>query len=106
MGFEPCPKWRCHPTSRGALDKVDIPNLNNRSKPSIGIVSNMSLRKYAIAILAIIGGFIVLHFATTKYPTHSDVFWYGVIVGFLATLLLICLGLIAFLAYRLVKKKE
>ena len=66
----------------------------------------MPLKKYAIIILAVISSFIVLHFAITKYPTHSDVFWYGVIVGFLATLLLICLALISFLAYRLNKKDK
>jgi hypothetical protein len=57
-----------------------------------------------IGILAVISISISWHFATTKYPTHSDVFWYGVIAGFLATLLLTCLSLIGFLAYKLRKK--
>ncbi len=66
----------------------------------------MPKRKIALILLAIISSFILLHFATTKYPTHSDVFWYGVIVGFLATLLLMSLTLIGFLTYRLSQKQK
>jgi hypothetical protein len=70
------------------------------------MVNSMSLARYAIVILAAISGSIVWYFATTDFATHSDIFWYGVIAGFLATLLMLCLGLIAFIAYRLLKKKD
>jgi len=60
----------------------------------------------AIGILAVISISISWHLATTKYPTHSDVFWYGVIAGFLATLLLTCLALIGFLVYKLRKSEN
>ncbi len=66
----------------------------------------MPKRKIALILLAIVSSFILLHFATTKYPTHSDVFWYGVIVGFLATVFLMFLALIGVLAYRLNKKQK
>ena len=58
-----------------------------------------------LVLLALVIG-IVWSFAKGQFYTGSDVFWYGAIAGFLATLLLVCLGLIAFLAYRLMKKKD
>lgn len=64
----------------------------------------MPLARYAIVILVIISGFIVWYFASTDFATHSDVFWYGVMAGFLAALLTLCIGLIGFLMYRIVKK--
>ncbi len=57
-----------------------------------------------IGVLAAVGIFIAWHFATTKYPTHSDVFWYGAMAGFLATMLLGCLSLIGYLSYMLRQK--
>ena len=60
---------------------------------------------YSIILLAIISVSIIWYFATTNFATHSDVFWYGVIAGFLALLLLICVGLIGFLTYHLMKNK-
>ena len=57
----------------------------------------------AIGVLAAISILISWHFATTKYPTHLDVFWYGAIAGFLVALLLVCLSLIGVLAYKLRK---
>lgn len=64
----------------------------------------MSTRKYAIGILAVICVSIVWYFATTDFATHSDVFWYGVIAGFLAFLLFMCLILIGILAYQLIRR--
>jgi len=55
-------------------------------------------------VLAAISISIVWYFATTDFPTHSDVFWLGVQSGFLAGLLLMCLGLIGFLSYQLTRK--
>jgi len=60
----------------------------------------------SIIIFAVISISIVWYFATTDYPTHSDVFWLGVQSGFLASLLLTCLGLIGFLSYQLTRKVE
>jgi len=57
----------------------------------------------AIGVLAAISILISWQLATTKYPTHSDVFWYGAIAGFLGMLLLVCLSLIGFLGYKLRK---
>jgi hypothetical protein len=66
--------------------------------------SGLSAKRYSIIPLAIISVSIIWYFATTDFATHSDVFWYGVIAGFLALLLLMCLGLIGFLAYQLMKR--
>ena len=58
----------------------------------------------SMIVLAVISISIVWYLATTGYPTHSDVFWLGVQSGFLAGLLLLCLGLIGFLSYKLTRK--
>jgi hypothetical protein len=65
----------------------------------------MLQKKYSIGILAVISILIIWYYATTDFATHSDVFWYGVIAGFLLFLLLICLSLISILAYQIMKKK-
>lgn len=73
----------------------------------LGVVTCMALKRIfllvAIGVLAAISILISWHFATTKYPTHSDVFWGGAIAGFLGTLLLVCLSLIGFLAFKMRK---
>jgi len=68
------------------------------------MISKRIILLIVIGVLTVISVSISWHFAATKYPTHSDVFWYGVIAGFLATLLLGCLSLIGFLVYKLRKK--
>ena len=62
------------------------------------------MKKPAIGILAVISFSIVLYFAINDFATHSDVFWYGVIAGFLVCLLLVCLSLIGVLASQLIRK--
>jgi len=53
-------------------------------------------------LLAIVCISIVWQLFTANYPTHSDVFFMGVEVGFLAAALLVCLVLIAFFLYHLI----
>lgn len=55
----------------------------------------------AVVFLFVVSVSIVLEFAATEYPTHSDVFWTGVEFGALAILLLVCLFLIGLFLYRL-----
>ena len=64
----------------------------------------MIVRRPVIGVLAVISVLIVLYFAINDFATHSDVFWYGVIAGFLVCLLLVCLSLIGILAYQLMRK--
>jgi hypothetical protein len=61
-----------------------------------------------IILLAIVSISIFWQLLTTKYPTHSDVFFMGVEAGVLAVVLLVCLVLSGFFLYRLIvlsKKK-
>ena len=67
--------------------------------------SSLLVSRFSIILLALISVSIIWYFVTTSFATHSDVFWYGVIAGFLALLLLICVGLIGFLTYHLMKNK-
>jgi hypothetical protein len=53
-------------------------------------------------LLAFVSISIFWHLLTTKYPTHSDVFFMGVEAGVLAVVLLVCLVLIGFFLYRLI----
>jgi len=53
-------------------------------------------------LLAIVSISIIWQLLTTKYPTHSDVFFMGVEAGVLAVVLLVCLVLIGFFLYRLI----
>ena len=53
-----------------------------------------------LVLLALVIG-IVWSFAKGQFYTASDVFWYGVIAGFLGCLLLVFLALIGFLIYKL-----
>ena len=62
-------------------------------------------RSLLLAFIIVLGVSIVWYFATTDYPTYSDVFWLGLQSGFLAALLLMCLVLIGFLSYRLTRKQ-
>jgi len=64
----------------------------------------MIMKRHVIGILAVISVLIVLYFVINDFATHSDVFWYGVIAGFLACLLLVCLSLIGILTYQLMRK--
>jgi uncharacterized membrane protein len=57
-----------------------------------------------IVVLAVVSLSVSWHFATAGYPVRSDVFWYGVMAGFLGSLLLTCLALIGVLAFKLSKK--
>jgi hypothetical protein len=57
-----------------------------------------------IVVLAVLSLSVSWHFATADYPVHSDVFWYGVMAGFLGSLLLTCLALIGVLAFKLSEK--
>ena len=85
------------------INQIEIAKAIGKSLTGIVIcmTSKRIILRVVIGILAIISISISWQFAVTKYPTHSDVFWYGVIAGFLATLLLACLSLIGFLVYKL-----
>jgi hypothetical protein len=67
----------------------------------------MSLRRNAllgaIIVLAIVSILIIWQLVTTDYPTHSDVFYIGLVAGVLAGSLLICLFLIGFLVVLLIR---
>jgi len=64
------------------------------------------MKSPVIGFLAVISVLIVSYFATSDFATHSNIFWYGVIAGFLACLLLVCLSLIGIFAYQSMRKKE
>ena len=56
------------------------------------------------ALLASMG--IVWSLANVRTNTALEVFWYSATAGFLATLLFVCIGLIAFLVYKLTENKR
>jgi len=66
------------------------------TKKSAFVVLMLVLLASAIAI--------IWHFAKIHHYTASDVFWYGVIGGFLGCLFSIFLALAVFLAFKLTAK--
>jgi len=57
-----------------------------------------------LAILAILSISIIWHLLTTKFPTHSDVFWIGVQCGALGISSILLLVFCLFLLYRIVRE--
>jgi len=56
------------------------------------------------AILIIMGATIIWHLITTKFPTHSDVFWIGVQSGALGVLSILFFVFGLFLLYSIATK--
>jgi uncharacterized membrane protein len=56
-----------------------------------------------VGLLFVISASIVWELFRKDYPTHSDVFYIGVVYGALAVLLLVCIVLISVLLYYLAR---
>lgn len=77
--------------------------MKNLTFPSL---KSLAISAYIIGsiILIFTTVLIIYHLLTTKFPTHSDVFWIGVQVGVLGTISLIFLIIGLFPLYNIVKR--